>query len=215
MTLAELRDLVRLQLRDEDKEYVPDADLTKWINVGQRELADRLGLIQGEVTAGTTTSSKFALPSEYLAPLYLEVSGEPVEFYDVEQFEQIRDGNVGAPASGAYIFNGYVEIAPTVADGTGYAFRYEKGPTDLAADGNISVLPTELHPRLAWYATAMALLKTREEGLADRFMNMFSSDLPPAGLGSGRTRPGPKRLRWEPGPFDNTGTHVGVGGYGD
>lgn len=216
MNLGDIKALVRVQLRDEDERFVPPADVTKWVNVAQREIAERLGLLEGETLAGVTIApSRFAIPADYITASYLEVAGEKVEFVSHEEFERTKDGDLGWPYAVAHAFNGHIEIAPNVAVGTTYDLRYIKGPTDLAADSDIPAIPVELHPRLAWFGTAMALLKEREEGLADRFFELYSSGLPPSGLGQGRVKPGPMRLRREPSAWDISGTHVGVGGHGD
>ena len=212
MNLTDLTALVRSQLRDENDEFISDDEIKMWVNIAQRELADRLNLIQGETVGGTVTDSKFALPAEFIEPNVLTVGGERYEFVADEYFEQALDYDAGFSSLSARIWNGYVELAPTVANGVTYDFRYTKGPTDLAAGGDTSVLPVELHPRLAWYATAMALLKEREEGMADRFIQMYSNGLPPSANGQNRLRPGPFRLTYEPTEWDRQGSHTGVGG---
>ena len=216
MTLTQIIELVRSQLRDENDEFISDAEIVMWVNVAQRDLADRLHLIQGEVDNGLVAGSRLPLPTEFLEANSLRVGGETFEFVDDEQFQAALDGDIGAPSNVARIFNGYIELAPRVADNVTYDLRYTSGPTDLAlaTPGNSSVLPAELHPKLAWYATAQALLKEREEGLSDRFITMYAENLPSSSNGQHRLHPGPFRLRFETNPWDYEGTHVGVGGYG-
>lgn len=212
MDLATIRNAARVHLRDEAKEFIPDSDLTTWVNEAQRDLANRLSIIESEIDDGAVEADgSILLPARFINAQVLRIGTDNYEFVDDEAFFTARDAQQGAPYLVARIIGSRIELDPKPAAGTTYDLEYTSFPADLAADGDISPLPEELHIKLVWWAVWQGLLKEHEEGLAERFQALYYESIPPHPNAMWRKYPGPFRLRFEPTAWDEEGTHTGAG----
>jgi len=194
-------------IRDDGTFVTPD-DIEAWVNEAQMDLAARLGLSQKTVT-GTTTGNTIALPptpatqDQTLHVTSLRLGTEDdVEFTDDEVWNSWSDEGDEPEHTLARVWAGNIELYPTPDTGTAYELRYESLPPPVVDDDASSTLPHHLHPRLLFYARAMAFLKRNDQANSDRFLGMYLDGLPSPELGANKLIPGPLTITLEPGPFD-------------
>lgn len=206
MDLTELKSRVYSQLRDHDKAFIVDDDVTDWLNEAYSDLAARLDTVEFETTGTTSGASTLAFPTdpspEVLRPILLRLDTEDVEFVDSDTFYAWADTGATPAHTIAYVFNSVILIHPTPASGITYIFRYTSIPAALSAGTDIPAMPTHMQTKMVRYAQAQAWYKSDEISRGDRAMSEYVQGLPPLPGGMDKILPGPFTLTFEPGPFD-------------
>jgi hypothetical protein len=208
LKLGDMKNQVWSVVKDSGSFITPD-DIIGWVNEAQMDLAARLGLSQEEISSTTPAGFTIALPptpssqDQVVKVTSLRLfPDDDVEFVASENWGAWKDEDGTPLHTIGRIYNGVIELYPTPNTGTAYELRYESLPPPLANDDDASTLPHHLHPRLVYYARAMALLKAGEMGAADRFQQMYENGLPAPDLGKAKLQPGPFTMTFEPGPWD-------------
>lgn len=193
-------------LRDAAKEFIVPVEVRAWINEAQRDLAHRLKILQKELAANVGVSQEVPLPADLIEIRELRIGTDnaDVNFTDSERWWDASDALLADPYGGPFgrVWEGNIEVYPKPVDGTAYKLRYIYEPADLVADGDISVLPLELHPKMVDYARSQAFLRLNETVAAQSHLNKYLEGLPSPPLGQNRIMPKPRQLRHEAGPFD-------------
>jgi hypothetical protein len=189
---------------------IQDYEIVDWLNEGLLDLAFRLGVVKHEIIGNIDTDGRFQLPADYLRAIQLRTSAMgsdgrfDVEFVDDAIFtDWLVNSGGGIPAHYiGRIFEGYVELYP--APTGNFTLRYVARPNTLVEKDDTSDLPVSVQERAIHYARAHALMA---QGLqqdlikADRYMALYSSDLPSATVRDA-DHPGPLQLVPAAGWFD-------------
>lgn len=202
LTVAEMKARVNAHIRDADNVFVTATEILGWLNDGCHDLAARTRTIRREAT-GTQSDNTLTLPTDFLEPITLRLGDDDdVEFVDDDVWWTWSDAGADLTHTIARVFGANIDLYPTPAASTAYVLRYISLPAELTADGDISELPANLHPKATLYALWQAMMKLAEDGKADRFLGMYEEGLPPLPTGTARFNPGPITLWYQPGPFD-------------
>lgn len=209
-TFLELQTRVRYHLRDSAGNFVLTAAIKDWINEAQLDVAARLRPVTNKATGTTSAGNTLAVPADFLAlrTLRLDTDGDgtvedDVEIVDDDVFNDSVDEGVTLDHTIARVIDGNFEFYGTPTTGTAYELVYYQKPTDLSADGDVSVLPLELHKKLGYYALYQSMMQVGEEGRADRWLALYEEGLPPLSVGL-RLWPGPLSVEPEKNQFDLT-----------
>lgn len=189
MNLQELRDHVYLFLGEKSGvgSFYTDAEVTTAINNAQRYIADVTGVLEQLATRNTVDGTdRYALPDDYIRGIIMfcekgagnrwvmrELSAAAMEEQrgimgatkGQPQYYRIR---VGAKQKTLYT-TGDIIVSPT-PDGV-YTLRlsYVQAPDDLAVDGDIPMLPAQMHEAIALRA---AMMLTRADDDVRRFREL-------------------------------------------
>lgn len=199
MEFVEMQDRVRSVVRDTQGAFITDDDIEDWLNEAQSELAQRLGIVQRQITNLTTgaaqiTNGSLALPSDLIDVISLSLSsadGGEIAIVDEGTFSSYVNAGATAPATLGRIFEGAIQIYPAPADNATYTLRYVRDLPNLTTSTEEAegALPAELHGRMVHYARAQAMLKVKEMDRFRVYYELFAEGLPPHPLGRSRNTP--------------------------
>lgn len=212
MNLTEMQDRVYQVTRDSDREFIPVAAVTDWLNEAQSDIANRLGILTKQTTALTTSATgTITLPSDLIEIVSLRVGTDEadVRWEDDTSWLQWQQSQSTPADRLGKVFNSIVELYPVPGTGTSTILRYVYEPTDLSAGADVSALPTENHILMVRYAQAHAKYLEGDENMGDRYLQMYELGLPAHPRGVNRQHPGPIDLVYVPSPAEVDGTHRG------
>ncbi len=202
-TFKQMQDRVYSVLRDTTQSFVLLADVKAWLNEGYLDLVARLGLNTKQATDTFDSAGKDTLPADFieLLTLWITSTGEQVEFTSHDIFLSWQLGDETPAHTLARILAGKIETYPAAAS-LGYTLEYVAAPAELSADGDIPVIPAELHVRIINYARAHAKYMEGEIVDGNLYLALYAEGLPRPPLGVKRERPGHFGLVPAAGPFD-------------
>jgi hypothetical protein len=194
-TYTEMVASVRNTLRDSEAVFITDAMIGEWINEAYRDLCARLPLLRKDATGTTSSTGTITLPADFTQLLSLRIddaSGDtfvtPVWVTD-DIFLSYRSPDVIPGATLYRIFEGLIETWPQQESLT-YFIEYIYKPTDISGSTEPSI-PEELHVKIINYARAHAKYVDGELNEGDRYMALYTENLPLAPSSMRRERPGP------------------------
>lgn len=201
-TLDELLDNTFAVLRDTERSFVTEAEVTTWLNKAYLDLNARLRLKQTKLDGTTTSTGTIAFPSDFIEMISLWFGTVPVTIVDDGVFE-----SWSIPGSTPYVnlaraFNNNIETYP-IQVSTAYTLRYVARPTLMVSltDQPTSLTP-ELCDRLWRYAASLAKSREGEPQDAQTYMDEYLEGLPGRPRVAHRMRPAPVSLIPQPGPFE-------------
>lgn len=173
MNLSQLKDQVYLFLGERSGGFYQDSEIVTAINNAMLYIADLTGALEQLATRNTTQGTdRYALPDDFLRSVALfceDGSGnrwtlKERSMVGIERDRGLWGSSQGQPSSyhirtGAkqktLYTSGDIIIAPT-PDGT-YTLRlsYIQKPDDLSVDGDIPMLPSQMHEAIAIRAAMM------------------------------------------------------------
>jgi hypothetical protein len=198
MKYSEMQDRVRSVVRDTQGSFITDEDVENWLNEGQSELAQRLGILQIEITNTTPGAAQIAdgsltLPSDLIdvISLSLDTTAGEVAITDDRTFASYADSAASFGSTLGRIFGGAIVLYPAPADGSTYRLRYVRDlpSLDTTTEEAEGALPAELHLRMVHYARAQAMWKLKDMERGRVYFELFSEGLPPHPLGRSRNTP--------------------------
>lgn len=208
LTLQEIQARVNTVIRDPSKVFVTDENVKDWVNEAQLELAARFRSFIAESTGTVGVDGDVDLPADFLEVRRLHL-GTVVPFDRVEMvtddvFNDQVDNTTTPSHSVGRIAPGNlaIEIYPVPGSGVAFTLRYYQAPDDLAASGDISLLPAILHTKLVRYAQAQACIKIREFDQAAAYEGLYQEGLPPPPGAVRPTQSAPRTMHYQRGPFD-------------
>jgi hypothetical protein len=156
----------------------------EWINQALRVTARRMKVRTAEATSTITTTSGTAtstLPSDFLRVRSIKENADDYNlvFYEsITDFDGLGDTSTGKPT--AYTLDGANIRFWPIPDSSSYTFalRYWKSNATLSANGDIpSVIPTDWHHLLVYYATAEAFLAEDDPEQHKYYRDLYESEL--------------------------------------
>ena len=196
---------------DSGSTFITNEDLKDWINEGYTDLVTREQLLVAESAkamgdSGTSVANgTFDLPTDFLAVVGFRVGTADVDFVDDSYFWDYTDAGTTPITTFARIWNSKIELYPKPSSGTSVTLRYVKQPADLSAGGDTPAIPTNLHPKLVYYAAARMKMKEGDGQAAEMYLMSYERNLRDPDHRQGLI-PGPLVIQMAPGPFDTSET---------
>lgn len=165
MTGAAVADRVKRQFGDESGVQVVDADIIRWINDAQREIARVNSLLQAVGTINVVSGqTEYPFPSNVLNLISLKYNGKKLQGYNLLDFEEYLLNSdplaeaVGDPTLFVIERNNIIRLYPTpdVNLTNGLRIVYIARPTDIAVLGDNLTLPDEYFNRIVEYVLQQA-----------------------------------------------------------
>jgi hypothetical protein len=207
-TLGQLMDRVRKVLRDDDDEFIGNAEIAYWLNEGQMEIARRTDLLRVEFTTFFDANGRVTLPDDFLRLLDLRSSlanrdgSYDVALVDDSAFFTWKDSASTPSQVIARMFGGYIQTYPVQPNTAQLTIAYVKRPQDMSGLDDYPEIPADYQVQLLRYAQAQGKLKEREMDAYQAYMQQFLEALPPPAPPIERLLPMPMSMSFEPNAFD-------------
>lgn len=151
---------VERQFGDEANIQVEEADVIRWINDAQRELALHNNLLQARAVADSVQGqSEYALPLDVLTIRSIRYSGQKLQPMSAQEAEErISDTSTTGTPTHFWVWSQRVTLypAPESAVATGLQIFYSRQPATVALTTDIPELPVQYHNRIVEYCLKMA-----------------------------------------------------------
>lgn len=162
MIVADVISRVTRSFGDEANAQITDADIIRWINDGQNEIAQAVELL--EVMATTTTSSKkvdYDLPANMVTLKAVYLDDTRLENYSTQEFDEyIRKWNDGASGSGdTWVYTSWgnkVTLFPAPPSGSTLKLQISCFPAPVESSSDELNIPLRYHNRLVEYVLQQA-----------------------------------------------------------
>jgi len=201
-TLTNLQDRVFSRLRDSERVFVTEAEVTQFLNEGFLDLNARLRLNRAAVDGTSSATGTITYPTELVEIESLWFDDTPIQFVDDDTFDSYALAGTEPFMYIARVSGDTIYTYPALIS-LDYTLKYVSRPAAMMSNGSdVPALQPELAMRLVWYAIAEAKWKEGEAAEAERFMQLYVEGLPGRPRGAHRMRPAPVTLIPEAGPFD-------------
>ena len=162
MLVSEIATRVKRQFGDEAGAQITDADIMRWINDAQREIAANNDLLQATATSNIVAGTdQYNLPTDVLTLRSVRYNGRRLALMTADEAANYVNQDT-AKSSGeptAYSLWGLkIDLYPTPAAALvgGLSVAYTKIPTQVTALGDTPELPQQYHGRIVEYCLAQA-----------------------------------------------------------
>jgi hypothetical protein len=160
MLVSEIATRVKRQFGDESGAQITDADILRWVNDAQREIAVNNSLLQTIATSSIVAgNSQFSLPPDLLTLHSVILEGRKlneISSKDIEEY--FADTSVGEPHS-FWVWGSKLHLAPTPASSitNGLVLYYTRIPVAVTTVGDTPELSQQYHNRIVEYCIAQAM----------------------------------------------------------
>lgn len=208
--LLQLRELVYVPLRDNERSFVEPWFVDAMINEALYDLNARLRIRQQVDTGNTSSTGTIPYPSDMVEVMGLWItdvngSAQPLQFVTQDVFNSWArpGGSMTSPSAYlARVFGAIIETYPVFATRP-YRLEFVGRPAELAQDTDRPVdLHPEMTPRLVSYAQAKAKWQEGEVEEGNQYMAQYEAGLPGPPRMLNAIHPEPLLFVPEPGPFD-------------
>ena len=151
---------VERQFGDEANIQVEDADIIRWINDAQRELALHNNLLQARAVAGVVKGqAEYTLPLDILTVRSIRHNGQKLQPMSAQEAEErITNTTESGQPQYFWVWSQRVTLYPT-PDTTiteGLQIFYSRQPASVAVATDIPELPVQYHNRIVEYCLQKA-----------------------------------------------------------
>lgn len=156
MLVSEIATRVKRQFGDEAGAQITDADIIRWTNDAQREIALHNDLLQATgTTALLANQDQYTLPADVLNLQALKIGTRRLTFMTKEDAFQ-RDDN--APGDPQYysVFGTKLDLYPTPIKAETMTIYYTRRPVEITLITAEPELPVQYHNRIVEYCLAQA-----------------------------------------------------------
>ena len=179
MLVSEIATRVKRQFGDEAGIQVTDADIIRWVNDAQREIASNNDLLQTVATTAVVSGQReYTLPPDILLLRSVHHKGRklrPLSSREAEEYLSTGIAN-GEPT---HFWSWATKISlypqPTEADADDLQIFYTRQPAVVAAVGDTPEVPMEYHSRIVEYCLAQAYELDENWAAASQKSQQFSS----------------------------------------
>lgn len=162
MLVSEIATRVKRQFGDEAGAQITDADIIRWINDAQREIAVANDLLQTTATtAAVVGQDQYSLPPDVLTLRSVRFAGNKLKLLTAEEAATlIGTDNGTTQGTPTYYSTWGIKIdlypAPASADPDDLQLYYTRQPAAVALVTDTPELPTQYHNRIVDYCIAQA-----------------------------------------------------------
>lgn len=162
MIVSEIALRVKRQFGDEAGAQITDADIIRWVNDAQTDIAVNNDLLQVSATTATTAGTqKYTVPTNLLILRSARWKGVKMQSLSMEEADQLTiSGDTGASGTPISFWQFarqiYVWPPPDANGTTDLTLFYTRQPVQVTAVGDTPELPIQYHPRLVEYCIAQA-----------------------------------------------------------
>jgi hypothetical protein len=142
---------------DEAGIQILPADVDRWINDAQREIATTAGLLETQATQTVNTQS-VALPLNLLALHAVSLNGQPIEqvsFHEGQNLAGLSAESAVAPQS-YWTFGRTIFLWPAPSGDTELTLFYTREPTAVSEINTVLDIPINYHTRIFEYCMKQA-----------------------------------------------------------
>lgn len=161
MIVADVISRVKRQFGDESGAQVTDADIIRWINDGQNEIAQMHELL--EATAVTKTLAgkvDYELPDSMVTLQAIYYNGAKLRNLSNQEFDEyIRVANDGGNSEGSYVYTSWgnrITLFPAPASSLDLRINFSCFPAPVEISADELNIPLRYHNRLVEYVLAQA-----------------------------------------------------------
>lgn len=186
MLVSEIATRVRKQFGDEGAVLVTDADIIRWVNDAQLEIATKVDVLQGSATAATiANTADYTFPTTYLRIHSIKWNGRRLREINLQQAEELVPNKddastypVGEPQY-YWVWGNVFTLypAPSASVAQGLRVFYIKQPTAVTAVGDTPELPVKYHPRIVEYCMAQAAELDENDNRYANKINQFNQNV--------------------------------------
>lgn len=185
-TAGDVKTRVQRTFGDEAGSQVTDADVYRWINDAQREIAIANDLLQVKGTQNVVAAQHdYTLPNDILKLLSVKYNGIALRAITMQEADEligsIDQSNVQGYPTGTpthyWIFANQINFypSPDAAIVGGITIYYIKQPTDVAADNDALSTPVEYFNRIVEYCLSLAYEMDENYDAANQKLAQFKS----------------------------------------
>jgi hypothetical protein len=159
--VSEIATRVKRQFGDEGGAQITDADIIRWVNDAQTEIAVANDLLQVSATTATVAGTqKYTIPSNLLILRAAKWKGIKLQPLTMEEADAIMIANT-SPAGDPTQFwqfarQIYLWPIPSANGSTDLTLYFTRQPTQVTVVGDTPELPVQYHPRIVEYCIAQA-----------------------------------------------------------
>lgn len=159
MNVGEIATRVKRQFGDEAGAQITDADIIRWINDAQREIAVNNNLLQVSGTVPTTAGNgEYSLPADLLTLRNVYVDGRKLNGISYEDAveQDLEESTATGEVQKYWIFANKFNLYPVPGTTGSLRVHYTKRPVDVAVTGDIPEVSQQYHNRIVEYCIAQA-----------------------------------------------------------
>ena len=166
MNVAEIKTRVKRQFGDESAVQLTDADIVRWINDAQREIARTNDeVLETIATAGVTAGTlDYALPSDLLRLRSVRFGNRKIEGLSLQEANDkiVNVENPTAYQQGVpqyfWVYAGRINLypVPSATDIDDLKLYYTRLPADVAVDADVPELHLKYHLAIVQYVLQQA-----------------------------------------------------------
>lgn len=161
MLVSEIALRVKRQFGDEAGAQITDADIIRWVNDAQREIAVNNDLLQTTATTATVNGQdQYTLPSDVLTMRSVRYGGRKLAYLSPEESSAMigSDGTTKGTPTHYSVWARNIDLypAPDVDDPDDIQLYYTRQPVAVTAAGDEPELPQQYHNRIVEYCIAQA-----------------------------------------------------------
>lgn len=164
MTVGDVMDYVKRQFGDESGVQITDADILRWINLGQVEILNKNPILMARATTSIQIDTReYGLPEDVHSIQTVTVSGRPIQFLNYNEAKQhIEQYDPKLEARGEvefwYVWASTINVYPT-PDATlqnALVVDYYKMPPKVLQRTDVLSVPDRYYSTLLHYVLAQA-----------------------------------------------------------
>jgi len=150
---------------DESGAQIDSADVIRWVNDAQSEIARQKQLLQVTTSVTVTTNvGSYATPNNILHLRSVRYNGNvlvPISLAEAEQVAPSYDAGASVIGTGTpttyWVWGGMISLYPIPNDSTSsLKMYYTRIPNQVTVVGDTPELPVQYHPRIVEYCLAQA-----------------------------------------------------------
>lgn len=162
MTLSELIEDVRSRLDEDTAGFWTDAEITRWLNEGNKRVAYLLGNLEAiDLQSTVVAQASYDLPTDILKMARVQYNSQPlrvITFKELNTHESLGSPTTSESGTPEYCYlwadKIYLYPAPSAVVVDGLSIYYTKQPSTLTDSTDTPDHPDYLHyllPLYAWY----------------------------------------------------------------
>lgn len=178
MNVGEIALRVKRQFGDEAGAQITDADIIRWINDAQREIAHHNSLLQTVATTAVVNGQdQYTLPPDMLTLRSVRYAGRKLQFMTPEESSEIigSDNTTTGTPTHYSVWGLKIDLypAPLGSDADDIQLYYTRQPAPITVTTQTPELPLQYHNRIVEYCIAQAYELDDNEESYQRKMRQF------------------------------------------